>query len=74
MDDNKFTDFQTALTLLKRQRTIKRISWPAHLVLSESNSIYVIDEVTGEYALWQPTQKDLLAVDWVISTGGHSNG
>lgn len=63
---SKEVDFQTALTALKTQRNIKRAAWPVVLILSEGNTIWVLDKQTGGSEKWQPTQRDLLATDWVV--------
>ncbi len=65
--NNKEFEFQIALTYLKAGRRIRRLTWPAWLKFQTSdNKIYVIDMDTANVEVWQPTQRDLLATDWVV--------
>lgn len=59
-------NFSIALSKVKNGKRIRRQGWPVWLVLSEGNNLYVLNDELGTYDLWIPTQKDLLATDWVV--------
>jgi len=59
-------NFSIALSKVKDHKRIKRATWPVWLELSHGNVLYLVNIETGEFDVWQPTQKDLLATDWVV--------
>lgn len=58
-------NFSVALSRLLNGKRIKRAGWPVWLYMYD-RQIIVMDDETLLTATWQPINKDLLALDWVV--------
>lgn len=64
--ENNQVSFETALFALKRGALIRRYGWPVQLHYSELTSTILVSTLGQDSINWQPTQRDILAKDWLI--------
>jgi hypothetical protein len=58
--------FDRALRLLKAEQSVRRQGWPKSQVLKMVGDVIYIHPNDRAMDFWEPSQKDILAEDWVV--------